>query len=273
MSRLVVLPLFLVALSGCRSLTSLYFHPHQTYYNDPADFGIKYQEVQLSTEDGETLHNWLFEAEQPLKGRVVFFHGNAENISTHFASVYWLPSYGYEVLLVDYRGFGKSTGIPKLPQVLNDMVQSYRWMLSQNQETNVPVYVLGQSIGAALSTMAISELDHQPDCMVLDSGFASFKDMAKIGFQHSWLLWPFAYPASWLLPTEYEPQNYGDKLTSKVLQIHSIEDSVVPVEQGRLLNKTFQRVEWYETQGPHISTFNHQQHRDKVVEFFDACSD
>ncbi|GAA3913242.1 alpha/beta hydrolase [Litoribacillus peritrichatus] len=268
--RLFAMVSFFLSLTGCRSLTTLYFHPSTQYFNDPKDYGLSYDTVTLKTADDQSLTHWLFHPEGSLKGRVVFFHGNAENISTHFASVHWLPKAGYEVLLVDYRGYGKSTGVPALPDVLGDMQLSYQWMKARSAQDDQPVYVLSQSIGSALTVIAMAEESSQPDCIVLDAGFASFKDMARISFQRSWLFWSFAYPASWLLPSEFEPMDYASQVTVPVLQMHSKADQVVPYEQGLKLNKTFSRAKWLEVSGPHIATFNLQRNRDAVLKFWET---
>lgn len=269
---LFLLVLVLTALSGCRSLTTLYFHPSTQYFNDPKDHGISYETVVLETQDGVRLSNWLFHAEGDLKGRVVFFHGNAENISTHMGSVFWLPKAGYEVLLVDYRGFGQSTGIPILPDVLSDMTISYEWMRNRALSDGKPIYVLGQSIGASLTTMAVAQMNQQPECIVIDAGFSSFRDMARISFQRSWLFWPFAYPASWMLPSDLDPEDFAVRVTSQVLQFHSKEDQVVPYEQGRSLYGKFKHAQWVDTYGPHIATFNVKKYREELVHFFEQCA-
>lgn len=261
----------LLTLAGCRSLTTLYFHPSNQYVHNPNDHGVSYETIELTTEDGETLVNWLFHAEGETKGRVVFFHGNAENISTHFASVYWLPKAGYEVFLLDYRGFGKSTGVPALPNVLTDLQLSYEWVQARSEEDKKPVFVLGQSIGAALTVMAMADVKQQPDCLVLDAGFDSFKDMARISFQRSWLFWSFAYPASWLLPSEFEPGDYAPRLNSTVLQFHSPTDQVIPYQQGQVLHNKFKDAKWAESSGPHIATFHNKVHRAQLLEFFEQC--
>lgn len=268
---LITLLLILISLSGCRSLTTLYFHPSNEYFNDPAEHGISYETVVLEPQAGIRLSNWLFHAEGELKGRVVFFHGNAENISTHFASVHWLPKSGYEVLLVDYRGFGKSSGVPVLPDVLLDMIVSYEWMQQRSLEDGKPIFVLAQSIGSALSVMALAELESQPDCVALDAGFGSFQDMARISFQRSWLFWPFAYPASWLLPSDLEPKDYASELEMPILQFHSPNDQVIPYDEGRALMSKFRNVIWAESSGPHIATFNFKKYRTALLDFYQEC--
>jgi fermentation-respiration switch protein FrsA (DUF1100 family) len=154
------------------------------------------------------------------------------------------------------------------------MQRSYQWMNAKAEQDKKPLYILGQSIGAALSVIAIAGIEDQPDCVVLDSGFASFKDMARISFQRSWLSWSFAYPASWLLPAEFEPLDYASKVKSPVLQMHSKADQVVPFEQGKKLNSYLPTVTWLETTGPHISSFKDLKNRSNVLAFWEqGCSE
>ena len=86
----------------------------------PDKGGLTYRDISVTTRDNLRIHGWLLEAEKP-KGIVFFLHGNAENISTHIGSVYWLPEHGYDVLLMDYRGYGLSEGKPDFPDVYLDV--------------------------------------------------------------------------------------------------------------------------------------------------------
>lgn len=114
----VIVFFVLIAVACCFSAcTSLYFYPLKTMYSTPAMGGIDYETAIFSSRDGTTLSAWLLKTKQPRKGVIYFLHGNAENISTHIASVYWLPEQGYDVFLLDYRGFGLSEGEPELPEV------------------------------------------------------------------------------------------------------------------------------------------------------------
>ena len=111
------LSLFLLTLllSGCSNLTSLFFYPQQQYLRTPSDINLEYDEVRVKAVDGTELVSWFLPADEDSEqGKnspiVLFLHGNAENISTHIGSVYWLPEEGVNVFLLDYRGYGHSQG-------------------------------------------------------------------------------------------------------------------------------------------------------------------
>ena len=105
-SRVFVL-IFVFVLSACESLL---FFPQQQLVRSPADVGLAYADVRIAIADGGTVSAWWLPAEGKAEATVLFAHGNAENISTHLASVYWLPARGINVLLIDYRGYGQSYG-------------------------------------------------------------------------------------------------------------------------------------------------------------------
>ena len=95
------------------------FFPIKQHLLDPKERGVDYQDIYIGTESGQQLHGWLLPEADDLKGTVVFFHGNGENISTHVGAVYWLPQHGYRVILIDYRGYGKSSGQATLDNAIS----------------------------------------------------------------------------------------------------------------------------------------------------------
>src|SRR4051794_28452662 len=106
-ARLVPAALALsLCLSGCGHML---FQPIREELNHPEDFGYRPDRVSFASEDGTRLSGWYFKAKDP-KGVIVFFHGNGENISTHFAALVWVLDHGYEFFIFDYRGYGASEG-------------------------------------------------------------------------------------------------------------------------------------------------------------------
>ncbi|MFL6647184.1 MAG: alpha/beta hydrolase, partial [Sulfurifustaceae bacterium] len=109
--RLLVIAALGASMAGC---TGVFFQPYRTLVRTPDDIGLAYEDVRFKTADGVVLHGWFLPANATACATVLFLHGNAENISTHIGSVYWMPRYGFNVFLPDYRGYGASSGTPSL---------------------------------------------------------------------------------------------------------------------------------------------------------------
>ena len=260
----------LLLLSGC---TSLFFFPLKEKVYDPDDYGVNYEKVSLTTQDNIRLNAWLFKAEQSKpRGVIYFLHGNAENISTHFLNVHWLPKHGYDVLLLDYRGFGASKGKPSLPEICWDIDAGFEW-LDQRYNDQTPRFFLGQSIGASLGIYWLANREVFADrfsAVVFDAPFHSYPGMVRDVLQRSWLTWPIAYPVSWVYSSRYDTLLAAEKLPQKksLLFFHSREDQVVPFKHSEkvfeALNMPKHRVIY---SGKHTTTFNDKENRQKLLEF------
>ena len=108
MRRLLLIGLLSVGLLGCNGV---FFVPYRAHVQTPKQLGLAYEDVYFQAGDGTLLHAWFLPAESKALGTILFLHGNAENISTHIMSVRWLPARGFNVLLLDYRGYGASGGV------------------------------------------------------------------------------------------------------------------------------------------------------------------
>ena len=143
--------LAVVLISGCTSLTTLYFSAIGVVAT-PAESGLDYQDLYLRAADETELHAWWIPAqgEAPASDTVVLYlHGNAENISSHARTVYWLTQKGVGVLALDYRGFGASTGQALFPDVLQDVDAALRWL--RTGQADKKIVILAQSIGTAVA--------------------------------------------------------------------------------------------------------------------------
>lgn len=266
---LLVLP----ALSGC---SGLLFYPQSQLVRTPAQLGLEYQDVWLEAADGVRLHGWWLPARtEAVEGTVYFLHGNAENISTHIHNVRWLPDQGYQVFLLDYRGYGRSTGKPRLPAVFQDIRAGFEYLLDHPATRDRPLFLLGQSLGASLG-LYFAATDPQArrrlDGVVSDAAFASYRGIVREVARRSWLTWPFQYPLAWRLPTGFDPVDHVAAIApTPLLLIHSRQDPIIPYENAeRLYRAARQPVSLRTTLGPHTATFNHPEHRRYVLSFFEA---
>ena len=261
-------------LCGC---SGLLFFPSQQWAQTPDQRGYQYQAVTIPTANGQMLSAWLLpqrnpERQQP-RGAVIFFHGNAENISTHIASVYWLTDEGYDLLLVDYRGYGKSDGYPALESSFEDIRHSIDWF-KQRYPDPMPKYLIGQSLGASMSGYVLAtqpEYRQHFSAVALESGFARYQRVAREALSRSWITWLFQYPLSWTMPRRYDLIDHIAQISpTPLLILHGTRDQVVPYQHGLdLMAAADQKTtEFLSYDGPHIGGLYKPENRQRLVEFF-----
>jgi fermentation-respiration switch protein FrsA (DUF1100 family) len=218
------------ALCGCRDG---YLQLDHERHIDPASFGAAYEPARFASADGTALSGlWFPAARLPAKGVVVQFHGNGENVTSHFVYVSWLALDGWDVLAFDYREFGDSEGGRSLKGSAADGVAALAY--ARAKAPGLPLVVIGQSMGAGL---ALAALDRDGGAglraIVLDSAFPSYERLARRKFPLLWLMAPLS---PLLLPDSLSP----DKLIARrarvpLLMLHAPGDPVVPYAEGRRL--------------------------------------
>ena len=267
---------FMLLQSGC---SSLFFFPDRVTYVTPDRLNLEYRDVYMDTFDGETLHGWWLPAETPAKGTVYYLHGNAQNISSHILNVAWLPQEGYNVLTIDYRGYGESTGDPDIEGGLTDVETGLRWLLQQPETRGQPLFILGQSLGGALGLTLASEWQQrgeQPPLngVILDGTFSGFRGIAREKLADFWLTWPFQIPLSWTIPDDYEGASLIASISPvPVMIIHSVRDGIIPFHHGRdLYQAAGEPKRFLQTDTPHAATFVIPAYREAVLEFLEASS-
>lgn len=269
-ARVMVAAVLGLMLGGC---SGMMFYPMKQLLRTPADLGLGYRDVTLRTTDGVDLHGWWLDAREPVRGTVLFLHGNAENISTHIGSVSWLPAAGYQVLLIDYRGFGRSGGAPQLPAVLADIRAAFEWLLHEPAAAGQPLFLLGQSIGASLGGYLAGtrpELRDRLSAVVLDAGFARYSWIAREVAARSWLTRALQGPIAWSMPDGYDLLDVvGGIAPVPLLIIHGREDEIVPYRHALALHAAAREPRFLLSyDGPHIGSFQDPQIRMAVLDFF-----
>ena len=270
----IIAALVLMLQTGC---SSVFFYPDDVTYVTPDRLNLEYEDVFLDTPDGETLHGWWLPAESDPKGTVYFLHGNAQNISSHIMNVAWLPERRYNVFLIDYRGYGRSTGAPDIEGTLHDAETGLRWLIDQPDVQKQPLFLLGQSLGGALGTALASEWvtrNEQPplDGVILDGTFNGFRSIAREKLGEFWLTWPFQIPLSWTITDKYETQErIGDISPVPVMVIHSKRDGIIPFHHGEQLFEAAEEPKRFlRTDTGHGATFVIPAYQAAVLGFMDA---
>jgi fermentation-respiration switch protein FrsA (DUF1100 family) len=247
-------------LSSCSR--ALYYPSPQLIY-DPARFGVKPDEVTFHSRNGAELSGWYFHNRLRKKpeATIVFFHGNAENISSHYLNLLWLLDYPFDFFIFDYQGYGSSEGDPSPEKTVQDGMAALEWAHAQAPER--PLVVLGQSLGGAIGLRAaFEEKDKLPiQFIAVDSTFASYRSVARSVMSNHWITWPFQWIGWLVMSDKWAPTGYIEKLSPiPLLQIHGKKDPVVSFELGEALFAEAKEPKefWAIENGHHTDIFNAQ---------------
>lgn len=216
---------------GPKGGNQLFYFPTHDEPSNPAEWGCQYETVKFAAKDGTQLHGWFIPCPNGAKKdkpTIVFSHGNAGSIGHHLGFVVWLVDAGYNVLMYDYRGFGKSGGMVDRRGIVNDVKAAFDYTSSRADVNAGNLVSYGHSLGGAKSVTAIGESPVKGlRAVIIDGSFASYQAMASIiGGQLG---------AS-VVTDELSPKDYVGKLSPvPLLVVHGTRDEVVPVSQGRQL--------------------------------------
>ena len=194
---------------------------------NPQSFGLRYESVSIRTADGETLDAWWVPAENA-RGVVLFFHGNAGNISHRIEYLQMFHRLRYSTLIVDYRGYGKSTGTPSEDGTYRDAEAAWDHLRHARLARPQDILIAGESLGAAVATWLAAEKSAEPPRAVLL--FSTFTSVPDLGAQVYWFL-----PVRLLSRFDYDNLANLKRIRAPVFVAHSRDDDIVPYAHGRRL--------------------------------------
>lgn len=224
----------------------LLFQPSSRLLATPDRAGMDYEAVRLNTEDGETLHGWWLPAESVSRGTLLFFHGNAGNISGRLESVRQFHDLGLNVLIVDYRGYGQSTGSPSEQGLYRDAEAMWQHLTGARGIDPARIVLFGRSMGGGPATWLAVRTS--PGAVILESVFTNVPD---IGAHH----YPFL-PVRTLATNQFDNASRVPDIEAPKLFIHSRGDRIVPFELGRAVYKAAtEPKQFLEIEGGHNDGF------------------
>lgn len=200
--------------------TNIYI-PSRTLEAKPTDIGLQYEDVELITEDGVSLHAWFVRSDRPI-ATLVFCHGNAGNISHRLDSIRLFHELNLNVLIFDYRGYGRSDGRPSEEGTYRDAQAAYAYAKS----TGGPVVIFGRSLGGAVA-IDLASRANDAAALIVESSFTSTVAVGKE-------IYPFL-PISWMTTIRYDSISKIPRVRCPVLVIHSPDDDIIPYHHGREL--------------------------------------
>ncbi len=185
-------------------------------------FSEPFEEIFLTAKDGAKLNAIHFKRENP-KGVILYFHGNAGDLSRWGTIVTFFVEKDYDVIVMDYRTYGKSKGILSEKALHEDAQMFYNYALKYYRENRITVY--GRSLGTGIATKLASQ--NLPNKLILETPYYSLLDVAKERF-------PFL-PLKWLLKYKLNSSESIKNVRCPITVFHGTEDSVIPYKSGKRL--------------------------------------
>jgi fermentation-respiration switch protein FrsA (DUF1100 family) len=232
----------LAALYGAALLLLYVMQSRLIYYPEvgrdvtttPRAVGLDFEDVWLDAGERVRLHGWFVARKAP-KGAVLILHGNAGSIGLRLGWLTMFHALGYASLIVDYRGYGRSTGTPTEAGTYEDARLAWLHLTQARGFPARDIVLLGESLGGPIAAHLATSAG--PRALVLHSTFTSLPDLAADVYRFM--------PVRWLSRFQYDTLTYLAQVQCPVLVAHSPQDELVPVRHGRALHEAARREKAY----------------------------
>ena len=248
---LAALLLIVAVVSGFMYINQpgMIFFPISELRSAPSAWGMQYEDVTLTTDDDVELHGWYIPGQDKAK-TLLFFHGNAGNISHRGESVSIFHDLGLNVLIFDYRGYGQSKGKPGEQGLYNDARAAWRYLTKVKNIAERNIILFGRSLGGAVAIKLATEV--QAGGLIVESTFSSARDMAR----H---LFPVL---SNVIYVRFDFNNVENikQVNYPAMFIHGPDDDIIPYKLGyKVYEAANQPKAFFELKGDHNSGFQQSQ--------------
>ena len=209
------------------------FSPKRIIANTPAEYQLPFEDVYVTVNDEtgkkERIHAWWIPAEYPSDRYLLYFHGSALNIGANINHARRFHHMGFSVLLVSYRGYGKSDGtFPSEAQVYSDAQAAWNYLVEQKGIDPGAIFTYGHSLGGAVAIqLAIS--NPTAGGLIVEAAFTSIADLARRMPKYR------IFPIELIVRQRFDSLEKVSQLQVPVLYIHGTNDQLVPHEMTREL--------------------------------------
>jgi len=225
------------------------YYPVRDIVQTPADLGWKFEDIWLTDADGTKINGWYVPASTKpaadpsvAQSIILYFHGNAGNVSDRLDKLAILRSLGLDAFIIDYRGYGRSEGAPNEPGTYQDARAAYEWLTQQRHIDPRRIILYGESLGSAIAVDLATT--HPVAGVILEEPFAS---VAAVGQK----MFPFM-PVRLLVRNKYDTLAKIAAINAPLLLFHSPQDELIPFSQGQQLYTAARAPKTFiELQGPH----------------------
>jgi len=190
----------------------------------PTSIDLTYEDVYFQTADGESINGWFVPANNA-KATILYCHGNEGNMTDRLPKLNFFHNMGLNVLIFDYRGYGKSSGRPGEEGFYRDAQAAYDYLISRNDINKDKIIAFGVSLGGPVATELC--LRRNAKALILESTFVSLLSYAKD-------LYP-SLPVQFLVHEKYDTLLKIKKINIPKLIIHGVDDEIVLYKHARFL--------------------------------------
>ncbi len=222
------------------------YYPTRQIDQTPDQLGFKYENVTLTTSDGVRINGWYVLCGREAKLTILFFHGNAGDISDRFEKLAVLRELGVNTFIIDYRGYGRSEGKPNEAGTYRDAQAAYEYLTQQRKLAPRSIVVYGESLGSAIAADLASKVE--VGGLILEEAFTSTGDVGQKMF-------PFL-PVRWLVRNKYDTLSKLPRIKVPLLIVHSRDDEFFNMRHAqRLLAAANEPKRLVELRGGHNDAF------------------
>jgi pimeloyl-ACP methyl ester carboxylesterase len=204
----------------------LYF-PQPLIESTPEDYSAQYTQVSLPAENGAKLYAWWIPAKDPAAPTLIYFHGNYGNVGSNAEHGARLARTCCNVLLFDYRGYGRSSGpFPNETRIYADAESAWNYVVTQKQVIPAHIIFYGHSLGGGV---AVEMAKRHPDAagLILESTFTSVADRALLDSLYHW------FPIRLLVRERFDSIHKIDSIHLPILFLAGTADTTIPDVMSR----------------------------------------
>ncbi|MFT5917374.1 MAG: pimeloyl-ACP methyl ester carboxylesterase, partial [Bacteroidia bacterium] len=216
----------LVCIAYYKYQENIIFHPEKIEASFSYDYPIPYEEFNVQTPTKASLNGVICQQENP-KGVIIYFHGNA----SHVFELGWMAKQmydlGYDILIYDYRSYGKSTGKLTEKTLFSDAKLMYNQLTEKYHYNPKNIIIYGRSIGSGLAVKLASEVEAK--MLILETPYASLLDLGKHYTPY--------LPYKWLMRFPLESEKYIKNAKMPTYILHGTADKIVPYASGKRLGE------------------------------------
>ncbi len=174
------------------------------------------EEIYLVHENGDSINALYFKTKDSIRGELLYFHGNSKNLEYWGNEAVPFTNQGYNVLMIDYRGYGKSDGKPSEANLFEDGQLAYDWITKKANPQWLVIY--GRSLGSGIASFVAG--NNEANMLILETPFNNMKDVVQVRYPFLFLKLPFRH--------RFPNDEHIGRVNYPIHIFHGTNDKVVP---------------------------------------------